>query len=305
MTVVSPQTQLNTAPYAGKSRYTQDRTSPHQSAPVNPEEQKQHIASLFNTVAGGYDSPPLRFFRISAERLVQLADLQPGQRVLDIATGTGLAAIASARAVGSTGLVVGVDLAGEMLAKARKNITDAGLQNIELYQLDAERLSWPDATFDAATAALCIFLMPDPPAALNEWRRVLKPGGKMAVSVFGDDAFQPFSDQYVALLRKHGVPFRSERRPFATQRITHPDQCADLLRNAGFEEVQTFSEQAGYHLASAEEWWEIVWNSGFRGPLARLDAAQLPDVKREHLAEVEAGRTPQGIWVDVSIVYAL
>ena len=103
-------------------------------------EYKQRIIADFNSRTN-YDNEWRDRF---ANRLVEFARLQKGQKVLDVATGTGIVAIASAKLVGSTGKVVGVDISSGMLKQARSKIAAEGLQNVELIQADADYLNFPD-----------------------------------------------------------------------------------------------------------------------------------------------------------------
>jgi ubiquinone/menaquinone biosynthesis C-methylase UbiE len=103
-----------------------------------PDDQKRRVVADFNAMAETYDA--LRFVQVCARRLVELAALPPGAQVLDIATGTGWAAIAAAQHVGPTGRVLGVDLAPELLERARQKVAAAGLTHVEFREGDAERL---------------------------------------------------------------------------------------------------------------------------------------------------------------------
>ena len=104
-------------------------------------EHKRRVAAVYNLAAPGYDKPAVRFFRLCAERLVEVAGVLHAQRVLDIATGTGVAALAAARAVGPTGQVVGVDIAADMLAQAQRKVDEAHLTNEDLARFKAEHLA--------------------------------------------------------------------------------------------------------------------------------------------------------------------
>jgi ubiquinone/menaquinone biosynthesis C-methylase UbiE len=97
--------------------------------------------------------------------------------VLDVATGTGAAALVAARKVGPTGRVTGVDIAGEMLEQARRKSDLCCLSNIEWREMDAERLGFPDDTFDTVLSSFGIFFVPEMQGALREWLRVIRPGG--------------------------------------------------------------------------------------------------------------------------------
>lgn len=266
--------------------------------PIEPSERKQQVALGFNLASTGYDQPALRFLSNSAKRLVELANLQPGQRVLDIATGTGTAAIAIAKLVGSTGEVVGIDLAQNMLELASQKIAAAGITNIELRQEDAEQLSFSDNSFDAAICASGIFFLPDMLAGLREWRRVTKQGGVVAFSGFTSSAFKPMADKFNAHIEKYGVQTRS-----AGGRLETPQNCLSLMQAAGFEQIEIQTEQLGYYLSSVDEWWELVWNAGFRIRLAQIPQEKLAQFKTEHLAEIESLKTDKGIWLDLETIF--
>ena len=271
---------------------------------IDLSEHKRRVAGVYNLAAPGYDKPAVRFFPVVAARLVELMQLQPGETALDIATGTGAAALVAAGAVGKTGRVVGVDIALDMLDQARRSIETSGLANIELQEGDAEHLNFPDDTFDAVLCASSIFFLPDMGTGPREWARVTRPGGRVGFSGYGESAFQPISDLFEARIRSYGVTLAAPQKPFSWQRLTDPEQCRDLLRGAGLENIEVRSEQLGYFLDSPADWWDIVWNSGFRGPVSQLSAEALDSFKKEHLAEVEELATEQGIWLDIAALFA-
>lgn len=266
--------------------------------------QAQRSADLYNLAASGYDKPAGRFAVECARRLVEIADLQPRGRVLDVGTGTGAAAFAAAARLGPNGRVLGVDVAEDMLAQARASIARKGITTIELRMEDAQALSCPDATFDAVLCASAIYCMDDMRASLREWRRVLRPGGVVVFQGYSEGAFQPLSDLFEECIRRNGLPLPQRERPFPWQRLTTLDACRDLLRESGFERIAVHVEQVGYYLNTTEEWWDIVWNSGYREPLTRLSPKALARFKAEHLAEVAGLTTNEGIWLDVSAIFA-
>jgi ubiquinone/menaquinone biosynthesis C-methylase UbiE len=118
--------------------------------------------------------------------LLARAALAPGERVLDVACGTGLVALAAAEAVGPDGRVVGVDLSGRMVDAARQRAHARGAAHARFARMDAERLDLPDAAFDVALCALGLMYVPDPAQALREMRRVLRPGGRVVLAVWGE-----------------------------------------------------------------------------------------------------------------------
>ena len=268
-------------------------------------EHKQKIARVYDLAAAGYDKPALRFFPIVAERLVELACIREGDYVLDAGTGTGMAAIAAAEKVGLSGTVTGVDIGEAILSRARQKLDLATQRSVSFRLGDMEHLGFPDQSFDVVLSASSLFFLPDMAAGLKEWKRVLKHRGRIAISGYGGSAFRPLSDLFEARIRSYGVQFASPTRPFSWQRLTEPEHCLSLFRQAGLENIEVFSEQFGYQLSDANEWWEIVWNSGFRGPVSQLTPEQLEQFKGEHLAEVETLETPKGIWLDVASIFAI
>ena len=268
-------------------------------------EHKQNVARVYDLAAAGYDKPALRFFPVVAERLVELARIGEGEDVLDAGTGTGVAAFAAAEQVGPSGRVIGVDIGKQILHQAFQKLDPAVPGPILFLVGDMEQLEFPDGVFDAVLSASSLFFLPDMAAGLREWMRVLKPGGRIAVAGYGASAFRPLSDLFEARIRSYGVQLAAPARPFSWQRLTEPEQCLSLFRQAGLENIEVFSEQPGYHLHDATEWWDIVWNSGFRGPVSQLTPEQLAQFKREHLEEVGRVATPRGIWLDVAAIFAI
>src|SRR5690349_15985125 len=123
--------------------------------------------------------------RIS-ERLVELADVQPGSRVLDVAAGYGEPALTAARKAGPGGQVVATDISAEMLAFGRERAAAAGLGNVEFMESDASSLDFPHESFDAAVSRWGIIFEPDGEAAAGRIRGFLKPGARMAISSWGE-----------------------------------------------------------------------------------------------------------------------
>ncbi|HEY6642160.1 class I SAM-dependent methyltransferase [Povalibacter sp.] len=117
--------------------------------------------------------------------LLQMAAFAPGDRVLDVACGTGLITFEAARAVGPRGEVVGIDLSGAMVHAAQQRAEEQELSNVAFAQMDAEALHFPKGRFDTALCALGLMYVPDPLQSLREMRRVLRPGGRIVLAVWG------------------------------------------------------------------------------------------------------------------------
>jgi ubiquinone/menaquinone biosynthesis C-methylase UbiE len=264
------------------------------SAPADP---KRQVAANFNQQAQTYDR--IRFVRESAARLVELAGLQPGERVLDVATGTGFAALAAARLVGPAAQVVGIDLAEEMLNQARGKAASEGIKNVEFQLGDAERPEFPDASFAVVLCASAIQFLPDPAGAVREWARLLGPGGRLLVSAYGPAWSAPM-DEARARLQTYGVP--AGRQP--DRRTGDPEMCRSLLEEAGLVDIEVTVEQLGYYFPTVDEYWAELMDQVVGALVMRLEPEQREQFKREFLAEKAASATSEGIWRDATTIFA-
>jgi ubiquinone/menaquinone biosynthesis C-methylase UbiE len=161
------------------------------------------------------------------------ASLAPGERVLDIACGTGLVSFAAARAVGADGQVLGVDLSARMVSSAQRCARQMNLSNCSFARMDAETLDLPAATFDVVLCALGLMYMPDPDQALREMRRVLRPGGRIALAVWGERAKCGWS----ALFRIIDAEVASEVCPLFFQ-LGQQDALVRRCADAEFEAIE-------------------------------------------------------------------
>lgn len=266
------------------------------------DQQTLQVQQMFDSLAAVYDCPATRFFPFCADRLVNFVRPRPGTRVLDIATGTGAAAVPLAQAVGASGRVTGIDLSGAMLDRAEANIRKMALNNVDLHEMDAAHLDFRSGYFHTVVCSYGLFFLPDMMAALREWVRVLRPGGTLAFTCFETSAFQPLLDDLVARVRMRADKFPEE--PVGSYRISSMQHCRELLSEAGLNEIELQTAQLGYHLRDEKDWWEVVTNTAMRRLLELLPAAQRDTVRDEHLAFVATCKTDEGIWMDVQTRFA-
>lgn len=266
-------------------------------------EQKRNVRDLFDALAVAYDNPATRFFPLCADRLVEFVQPQSGTRVLDVATGTGAVAVPLAQAIGPRGRVHAVDISPGMLEQAEANIRKTALANIDLHEMDAERLDFAADHFDAIVCSYGLFFLPDMSAALADWVRVLRPGGRLAFTSFEQTAFQPMLGHYTELLERHGAQL--PHGPFGARRIESLDHCRQLLHAAGLVDTVVEVVQVGYHLRDQYDWWEIIETTAMRTLLQQLPAQRREAFRSEHLAFVADLRTDAGLWLDVQTRFAL
>src|SRR5882724_7935297 len=161
-----------------------------------PGDAQQRAASTYNAAADFYDASPLSFWDYFGRRTIELASLSIGSRVLDICCGAGASALPAAEAVGPTGKVIGVDLATQLLELARTKAIQRRLGNIEFEVGEMLSMRFPVANFDAVVCVFGIFFVPDMAMAVSElWSRV-RPGGKLAMTTWGPNLFEPANDAF-------------------------------------------------------------------------------------------------------------
>lgn len=258
------------------------------------EEYKQQVIADFNARTSYDNDFRYRF----ANPLIKLAHLQPGQQVLDVATGTGIVAIASAEIVGNEGKVVGVDISSGMLNQARRKIAAANLQNIELIEADADYLNFDDQSFDAILCSSAIVYLTDIPSALQKLYRFLKPGGIVAFSCLAQTA-PTASVLFRAKAQNYGISLPNPNEILGT-----PEKCQNLLQRAGFKDIKVVKEQFGSYLSNAEEaekFWQASANNAFACQVFQLAPEKLEQFKAEYIAEIEAAKP--GYWNDFTAFF--
>lgn len=260
---------------------------------------KQEIADLYTRRSQTYDNSDWHLQ--IAHRLVEYGRVSRGQKVLDIATGTGHVAIAAAQIVGSEGRVIGIDISPGMLAVARNKALELNLNNTEFLLGDAENLDLQDNTFDRIFCSSAFIWMSNLHAALTHWHRFIKPGGIIGFHAFADTAFVGgVVTQQVA--EKYGISFNMSK-PIGTV-----EKCRNLLEQVGFKEIEIKIEQDGSYISleKAKAMW--AGNSHpapgqYPPPLSTLSTEQLAQAQAEFEAEIEALETEQGIWNDITTFY--
>jgi SAM-dependent methyltransferase len=208
---------------------------------------KQQISDTYTAAADSFEAAPLAFWTHYGERTVGRAQLSPGAIVLDVCCGAGGSAIPAAHAVAPTGRVIGVDLAPGLLNLARAK----AVPNAEFRHADFEQVYFRPATFDAVVCVFGIFFFEDMSAALQKMWRFLRPGGTLAITVWGPRAFAPLDDIFPG--------------PHRWTRLAEPGSVEKLFADSGISGAEVTHEDYTQPLASPEDWWTIVNGSGFRG----------------------------------------
>lgn len=213
------------------------------------------------------------------ERLLELAAIVSGQRVLDIASGLGEPAIPAAQLVGPAGRVYGTDLVEEMLVHARKKAASTGVNNIEFLCVDGETLDFEAAHFDAATCRWGLMFMPEPEACLRLVHGVMKDDARLATATWSAPEKNPFVGVLMQALANY---MELPKPPPGTPGIfslADPDRLQSLLESAGFRDVELEEMEINVlEVADGTAYWEAM--SDLAAPVMTL-VKQLDDASRE------------------------
>ena len=229
----------------------------YQEVPI--EEKARKVAGVFHSVADKYDVMndlmSMGIHRLWKRFTIEQAAVKKGQRVLDLAGGTGDLALRFSRLVGPDGQVVLSDINASMLARGRERLTDEGVAgNIAYVQANAEALPFPDDHFDLITIAFGLRNVTDKDAALRSMYRVLKPGGRLLVLEFSrpvapglSPVYDLYSFRLLPLMGKLVANDAESYRYLAESIRMHPDQetLKAMMQAAGFERCEYFNLTGG------------------------------------------------------------
>lgn len=222
--------------------------------------------------------------------IVERADPQPGQVVLDVAAGPGDLGFQVARRVGDDGRVLSTDFAPEMVDVARRLGDAQGLANVEYRVLDAERMDLEDGSVDAAVCRWGYMLMADPAAALRETRRVLRDGGPLAFSVWASPERNPWAAiPGMTLVQRGHMPPPQPGMPgiFA---MADPDLIRGLVTGAGFAEPTLEEIAFDFVYPDFDDAWDALVR--LAGPLAHAIEALPDDERRATRDAIEENMAP-------------
>jgi SAM-dependent methyltransferase len=187
----------------------------------------------------------------ATEAMLDLASVETGRRVLDVAAGTGESTLMAARRVGPLGYVLAADVSASMLNVAAEAARKEGLTNVETRVMDAENLALETGSFDAVISRIALMLFPNPVKALTEMRRAVKPGGKVAVIVFSALEKNPYHGITFGIVRRLGnIPPPAPGEPWMFA-LGDPRALEDVYKRAGFLTVSVNAVPIQRHFASA------------------------------------------------------
>jgi len=266
-----------------------------------PKGFEHKLRECWDRTAPKYGQAGPAIFSISAQRLLELISLEPGDRLLDVACGTGAVAIPAAKQVGPSGQVTATDYSPGMVAEAEQQANKQGLSNITCACMEAQNLEFPDNSFDALACGFALFFFPNMRKALAEMHRVLVPGGKVGLSLWGKGAIVPQWPILGETIKEYDL------RPVVPNPIAwRPEDIEALLTSTGFSDIEIVEERYDLPFREASEVWEFTLSVG---PVEVM-LEQLSENKRQEfmdtfLSRIQELATPEGIPANFRVLYVL
>ena len=258
---------------------------------------QEKAEKTYNSTADFFDHPALGFWDRAGRRTVELLDLRPGMRVLDVCCGTGASALPAAVAVGSEGKVIGVDLAENLLELARKKATTLHLDQLEFTKGDMTALPFSPGSFDAVIIVFGIFFVPDMEGQVRKLWQLVRPGGKLAVTTWGPRFFEPGYTEWKTVLATVAPEFVNDFNPW--DRITSVEAVRQLIALEG-SEVTVVAEDSVQALREPADFWRVAMGSGLRWPIEQMGqekAAILKERVLERLTSVTG--------IETNVIYGI
>ena len=244
----------------------------------------------WRTVAGGWERQSAIFTAATARltaRLIELAELEGGETVLELAAGPGEVGFAAASRLGANGRLLSTDFAPEMVEVARRRGAELGLENVEYRTIDATAIDLDDASVDVVLCRFGVMLTPDPAVTLGEIRRVLKPGGRASIAVWSGPERNLWISASGTAARELGLAPPTEPDTPGPFRLADQVRLRSLVADAGLDVSALEEVPIDWHADSLDDWWSMVVDTS--PTLAALAAQAAAD----DLARVRAGSEEQ------------
>ena len=254
-------------------------------------EPKTNIAGLYNRVAHLYGQVGPDAFADAGRRLVEHIGIAEGAMVLDVGVGRGANLFPAAEKAGPRGQVIGIDLAENMVRETATEIQRRNITQASVLVMDAEQLAFPSDSFDNVLCGFAIFLFPHLEQALSEFLRVLRPVGKLGITVArnADALEQWYGKRITEYHEQYHFPLNAGGGNLDLSELP------SYLARAGFVDVRVQREQTEFVYADAEQWWDAKWTHGTRYSLEHMAPEVLARFKTEVFARLQEVQQPDGI----------
>jgi SAM-dependent methyltransferase len=259
-----------------------------EEAGADPDELRAGVRDRWTRSAAGWRARHERFQAATmavSRWLVEAIEPQRGQRVLELAAGVGETGFLAAELVEPGGTLICSDGAEPMLVHARERAAELGVRNVEFMQIELEWIDLPTASVDAVLCRWGLMFALDREAALRETRRVLRPGGRVALATWTEPARNPFGTIPRRALFEAGLVASFGGEGPGMFDLADPGALQTLLEDAGFAEVETDTVDVVFPYADVEDFWDVTRDiSGLFGETVELLNERQRDDLRERIA---------------------
>jgi len=266
---------------------------------MDREQRQKFVEKTFDTVAEGYDHPSLSWFDQTAAAINNVANIQQNQTVLDIACGTGKVTTALAKHQNQP-TVTAVDLSEGMLEQAKRKASYHQLNNIEFHQMAFEDMAFGEH-FDTVICSFGIFFVNEMEEALVQFSRQMKPTGQIILTTFAEGSFSPFTDAFMRLYGEFGFEVPTP----GWLRLCSDAHMNQLFSDAGLSKPQCNQYDFGYEITDPQQWWDIIWNAGYRGMVETMTVEQQEKFKQQHLVEVARLIEQKNNYLNVDVIISV
>jgi len=254
---------------------------------------REESLRVFSQAATIYDRIGPGIFSHFGQRLVEVGEIIAGTNVLDVAAGRGALLFPAAAKVGANGYVTGIDFSPDMVRETAKDIESRKLNHAEIRQMDAEQMNFADASFDWVLCGFALWMFADPVRVLQGFHRVLKGGGRVALSTWAAD--NPSQTWCNEVLRPFVFAPAAKDLPAKIDvRFDTPLQIETALQQAGFKHVRITVEEKEFIYADEEQYWSSLWSAGFRRQLEKITPELLEQAKSEVFRELQTVKKTDG-----------
>ena len=258
---------------------------------------KDQVRATFDLLADGdYDAAGPGCFAYFGQRLVEEVGIEPGQHVLDVASGRGAVLYPAAERVGPKGTIEGIDISEGMVLATTEEAMRRGIA-ARVSVMDAEHLDFPEGAFDRVLCGFGVMFFPDQEKSLSEFWRVLKPGGRIGLSTWQVSQ----AEELVAVLNDLKMRMGEPNPGW----ITDPHELSQLLIQAGFSELHVMADAKAFRYNDLEQYWQNARGTGLR---RRLDALTTEETECVHAALAERVGPHQrsdGIYLEATALLAI
>ncbi|MFX0152029.1 MAG: class I SAM-dependent methyltransferase [Candidatus Hodarchaeota archaeon] len=269
---------------------------------------KDHIAGIFTRAAPIYDQVAFKFFSYFGKRLVELMEIPPRVKVLDVAAGRGASLFPASEQIGPEGSVIGINISEGMVKETTNEIISRGFSNATMIQMDAENLIYPNNSFDIILCGFGIFFFPQCNKALRETWRVLKPNGQIGISTFYhiEDAnstrlrerINKAIRKYLPPPLKQEIQQKNKAPIFDTQ-----EGMQRLLSSANFRKIRCIIEEKEFLCPNIEEYWNYMWSVFWRAQLEKIPSEKHDLLKDEITTIFNEFKREDGLHNTISVLF--